>query len=104
MSAWFNPSSLFRLEAVFLKFDISCVLAASPKKRCLSPKETKDGVALFDTSFVITSIPLFLATATTVLRFPKSIPKVYSHCIWFIYYKIKKVGYVVDAYHDKIVK
>jgi len=64
---------------VFLKLEVSWVLAASPIKRCFVPKATNDlvdfqhiykstgqkftyGVARLDTSFTMMSIPRCLAT------------------------------------------
>lgn len=62
------------------KFEISWVFAGSPSARCLGPKDTRDlkigderdnkkkkrdsahGVARFETSFVMISMPLCLAT------------------------------------------
>jgi len=38
---------------VFLRFEISCVFAGSPRYLDLGPKPTKEGVARFETSFVI---------------------------------------------------
>lgn len=79
---------------MFLRLEISCVFAASPRYLLLGPKPTRDGVDLFETSFVIyvavsglsqeqmealravltMSIPLFLATPIFVDWAPKSIP------------------------------
>jgi hypothetical protein len=47
---------------VFLKLEVSAVLAASPMRRCRGVNETKDGVAKLETSLAITSIPLRRAT------------------------------------------
>ena len=63
---------------VFLKLDVSCVLAGSPMARCLGPKATRDldegqakkqastrcthGVARLETSLTMMSMPRFLAT------------------------------------------
>jgi hypothetical protein len=64
---------------VFLKLEISCVFAGSPMARCLTPKEIRDlemgalrghsrmeirtyGVALFEVSLVIMSMPFLRAT------------------------------------------
>ena len=47
---------------MFLKFDVSPVLAGSPIIRCRGVKETKEGVAKLETSLAITSIPRRRAT------------------------------------------
>src|SRR4051812_12841433 len=74
-SAKGRPASLLRQPTVFLKFEISCDLAASPRYRLLGPKPTRElraggrvsrsneaegatrggtyGVARLETSFVI---------------------------------------------------
>jgi hypothetical protein len=41
-SCSWRPSSRFRELTVFFRFDISCVLAASPRYRDLGPKPTSD--------------------------------------------------------------
>ena len=69
-----------REPIVFLKLEVSRFLADSPIARCLGPNEIRElyqgmsgdkqvenqgvtyGVALLDTSFAITSIPLWRAT------------------------------------------
>lgn len=47
---------------MFLKLEVSAVLAASPMRRCRGVNETKDGVAKLETSLAMTSIPLRRAT------------------------------------------
>ena len=63
-----------RPATVFLKLLTSWFLAPSPRYLCLSERETREGVARLEVSLTITSIPRLRATATTVLRLPKSIP------------------------------
>ena len=55
--------SLFNEPTVFLKLEVSNVLAPSPIALAFGVKETSEGVARFDTSLVRTSIPLLRAVA-----------------------------------------
>ena len=75
-----RPMRRFSEPIVFLKLDVSCVFAASPIARCFGPKATRDlcdgsdatslsqiatktyGVARFETSLVMISIPRCRAT------------------------------------------
>ncbi|KAH3681612.1 hypothetical protein WICPIJ_007428 [Wickerhamomyces pijperi] len=69
-----KPTILLMLSTVFLMLEVCWDLPDSPMNLFLIPKPTKVGVDLLETSLTTTSIPLFLATATTELWLPKSIP------------------------------
>ena len=83
------PINLFNDPTVFLKLEVSAVLAASPMKRWRGVKEMRElqgsayagvevgmthGVARLETSLVMISIPFLRATPIFELRLPRSIP------------------------------
>lgn len=95
ISGSFNdrPMSRFNDPTVFLKLEVSAVLADSPMYRCRGVNETKEltissvfcrllmthGVARLETSLTMMSIPPRLATPILEDKFPKSIPTTLWH-------------------------
>ena len=104
ISGSFNdrPMSRFNDPTVFLKLEVSAVLADSPMYRCRGVNETKEltissvfcrlmvtyGVARLETSLTIMSIPPRLATPILEDKFPKSIPTT----LWHEFYSSSGLG------------